>query len=180
MIIYVYKSDKLTYNEIHDKERNNSPIQLISQLKGYFYINPILSLSLSITLFSFIGVPPLIGFFAKFMVLFASINNGYIFMSIIAIVTSVISGVYYLVVIKRIFFEKPDYILNPCLKDIYLFGVLKTRNNIEKINFSTTNISLSSSLTLLISVLTLIILLFIFISSELLNITTLLSLYYIY
>jgi len=50
-------------------EKNNSPIQLISQLKGYFYINPVLALSLTITIFSFAGVPPLIGFFAKQMVL---------------------------------------------------------------------------------------------------------------
>ena len=45
------------YKELLDK--NNSPIQLISQLKGYFYINPLLALSLAITIFSFVGIPPL-------------------------------------------------------------------------------------------------------------------------
>src|SRR4051812_38841336 len=48
---------------------NLSPIQLIDQLKGYYYINPIIALSLGITLFSFAGIPPLIGFFGKQMIL---------------------------------------------------------------------------------------------------------------
>jgi NADH:ubiquinone oxidoreductase subunit 2 (subunit N) len=79
-------------------------VQLISQLKGYFYINPLLSLSLAITIFSFVGIPPLVGFFAKQMVLSAALDNGYIFLSLIAILTSVIGAVYYLNVIKEIFF----------------------------------------------------------------------------
>jgi len=54
-------SENQEHKELLDK--NNSPIQLISQLKGYFYINPLLSLSLAITIFSFVGIPPLIGFF---------------------------------------------------------------------------------------------------------------------
>lgn len=69
-------------------------IQLISQLRGYFYINPMLSLSFAITIFSFVGIPPLIGFFAKQMVLSAALDNGYVFLSLIAILTSVIGAVY--------------------------------------------------------------------------------------
>src|SRR5213592_3745616 len=49
--------------------------QLISQLKGYFYINPALALSLTITIFSFVGIPPLIAFFAKQMVLSAALDS---------------------------------------------------------------------------------------------------------
>ena len=44
------------------------------QLKGYFYINPFLSLSLVIALFSFIGLPPLMVFFGKLMILTAAIE----------------------------------------------------------------------------------------------------------
>ena len=98
------------------QDKNNSPLQLISQLKGYFYIKPILALSLTITLYSFVGIPPLIGFFAKQMVLTAAIDNGYIFMALVAILTSVISAVYYLVVIKQIFFDKPEEEFNTELK----------------------------------------------------------------
>jgi len=149
------------------KDKNNSPIQLISQLKGYYYINPILALSLSITLFSFAGVPPLIGFFAKQMVLSAALDNGYIFMSLIAILTSVISAVYYLSVIKQIFFDKPDYKLNPILNNLNLGAFITDENIIiKKIKFTVNNITLSSYLSITISILTIIILMFLFIPQE--------------
>jgi len=108
------------------QDKNNSPIQLISQLKGYFYLKPVLALSLTITLYSFVGVPPLIGFFAKQMVLTAAIDSGYIFMSLVAILTSVISAVYYLIVIKQIFFYKPEESLNTELNQLNLHGYIQT------------------------------------------------------
>jgi len=97
------------------KDESNSPIQLISQIKGHYEVNPGLALSLAITLFSFLGVPPLIGFFAKQMVLSAALDSGYIFMTLIAILTSVISAVYYLAVIKQIFFDKNEYKIYPSM-----------------------------------------------------------------
>nr|YP_010233339.1 NADH dehydrogenase subunit 2 [Auricularia heimuer]QSX43104.1 NADH dehydrogenase subunit 2 [Auricularia heimuer] len=82
---------------------NISDIEYINSLKGLFYKNPILSLSFSICLFSFAGVPPLIGFFAKQQVLYSSNSAGYFFLSLIAIIVSVISAFYYLKIIKIIF-----------------------------------------------------------------------------
>jgi NADH-ubiquinone oxidoreductase chain 2 len=144
-----------------------SPIQLIGQLKGYYYINPVLSLSLAITLFSFAGIPPLIGFFAKQMVLSAAIDSGYIFMSLVAILTSVISAVYYLAIVKQMFFDKPDYILAPQLKDFSGDGLIAEKNDIIKeVNIKIDNIVVSSSLSLSISIVTFIISLFIFIPQE--------------
>jgi NADH-ubiquinone oxidoreductase chain 2 len=157
------------------KDIDNSPIQLISQLKGFFYRNTILALSLAITLFSFIGVPPLIGFFAKQMVLSAALDNGFVFMSLIAIFTSVISAVYYLVVIKQIFFDKDDYLLHQDVINLNLFAYIKN-NKFIKIPFNYNNIVISSSLSITISVLTLIILFFILIPNEFLNITNILAL----
>jgi NADH-ubiquinone oxidoreductase chain 2 len=107
--------DRNRENHESMQDIDNSPIQLIDQLRGYYYINPVLSFSLAITLFSFAGVPPLIGFFGKQMILSAAIDSGYIFMSLIAILTSVISAVYYLAIIKQIFFDTPDYKENPAL-----------------------------------------------------------------
>jgi len=156
---------------------NNSPIQLIDQLKGYYYINPILALSLAVTLFSFAGIPPLIGFFGKQMILSAAIDNGYIFMALVAILTSVISAVYYLAIIKQIFFDKPDYILNDELKSFNAEGLITEKNTIvKKVNIQINNIVISSSLSLSISVITLIITLFIFIPEELLSLANILAL----
>src|SRR2546429_2402975 len=179
---YVYKAkpiNKETKEEINENlhDVNNSPIQLIDQLKGYFYINPLLSLSLAITLFSFAGIPPLIGFFGKQMILSAAIDNGYIFMSLVAILTSVISAVYYLAIIKQIFSDKPDYVLNTELNNFNADGLITEKNTIvKKVNIKINNIVLSSYLSLSISIITFIITLFILIPKELLNITNILAL----
>ncbi len=163
-------------SNLHDV--NNSPIQLIDQLKGLYYINPILSLSLAITLFSFAGIPPLIGFFGKQMILSAAIDNGYIFMSLVAILTSVISAVYYLAIIKQIFFDKPDYTLNNELTNLNAEGLIAEKNTIisKKVVITINNVVLSSSLSLSISIITLLIALFIFIPEELLSLVNILSL----
>lgn len=164
------------YKKLLDK--NNSPIQLISQIKGYFSINPVLSISLIITIYSLVGIPPLVGFFGKQMVLSAALDNGYIFMVLVAILTSVISAVYYLNIVKQIFFDKPDYIINPQLKDsLFIAGIKINKNEKkEKITFKINNIVLSNSLTITISYLTLIILLFIFNPQEWLSIANILAL----
>jgi len=163
--LYYYVNDSDEYKQLPDK--NNSPIQLISQLKGYFYINPVLALSLGITIFSFVGIPPLIGFFAKQMVLSAALDNGYVFLALIAILTSVISAVYYLNIIKQVFFNKTEYEINPEIENIKLHGnIIKNNVLIERLTFKANNIILSSSLTITISILTLIVLLFIFIPQE--------------
>lgn len=145
-------------------DRKNSPIQLTNQLKGYFYINPVLALSLAVTIFSFVGIPPLVGFFAKQMVLSSALDSGYIFMSLIAILTSVISACYYLALIKQIFFSKSDYVVNSQIENFSVKGKIVNRNTnkeIESVNLNVNNIVLSSSLSITISILTLIILLFI-------------------
>jgi NADH-ubiquinone oxidoreductase chain 2 len=174
--LYFYIDDKDKYKDLADK--NNSPIQLISQLKGYFYINPVLALSLTITIFSFVGIPPLIGFFAKQMVLSAALDSGYIFLTLVAILTSVISAVYYLNIIKEIFFDKPEYKINPEIDNIRLYGNLINERNktLNKLTFKLKNIVLSSSLTITISILTLIITLFIFMPTEWLRFANILAL----
>lgn len=163
--LFCFVNDNKEYSKLLDK--NNSPIQLISQIKGYFYINPFLALSLSITIFSFVGIPPLIGFFAKQMVLSAALDKGYIFLVLVAILTSVISAVYYLGIIKQVFFDKTEYILNPAILNNNIYGsLIKKTILIENITFSFKNIVLSSFLSITIATLTLIILLFIFLPQE--------------
>jgi len=125
--LYNYTNKNKEYLNLQDK--NNSPIQLISQIKGYFYINSILALSLTITLFSFAGIPPLLGFFAKMMILSAALDKGYIFMVLIAIITSVISTVYYLAVIKDMYFSKPENLL---INTEYLLNTEFSYTNIDK------------------------------------------------
>jgi NADH-ubiquinone oxidoreductase chain 2 len=172
--LYTYTTNNKEHKELLDK--NNSPIQLISQLKGFFFINSFLALSLTITILSFAGIPPLVGFFAKQMVLSAALDKGYIFLTIIAILTSVIGGVYYLNIIKEIFFFLPDYKLNSWIKNIYFKGnIYNGKNNlIKSVKFNSTNIVISSPIAIIISIITLIILLFLFMNKEWLSMGTIL------
>ena len=173
--LYYYVNKSKEYKQLLDKK--NSPLQLISQLKGYFYINPVLALSLAITIFSFVGIPPLIGFFAKQMVLSAALDSGYVFLTLVAILTSVISAVYYLNIIKEVFFYEPVNKINRAFQNIDFHGnIIKNNILIEKLTFKLNNITLSSSLTITISLLTLIILLFIFIPQEWLSMANILAL----
>ena len=174
--LYGYITNNKEYKSLLDK--NNSPIQLISQLKGYFYINPWLSLSLAITIFSFVGIPPLVGFFAKQMVLSAALDNGYIFISLIAILTSVIGAVYYLNVIKEIFFYYPEHEVNPILNEpdsTLKSRILNTKNVlIKSVLLKGRNVFISSPFSITISIITNVILLFIFMNKEWLSMGTIL------
>ena len=150
-------------------------VQLISQLRGYFYVNPVLALSLAITIFSFVGVPPLVGFFAKQMVLSAALDSGYVFLSLVAILTSVVGAVYYLNIIKEIFFYKPEYKINSLLKDRKLSCYIYNNNDLVKnLEFKYNNIVMTSPISITISSITLIILLFILMNKEWLSMGTIL------
>lgn len=172
--LYCYTSDNKEHEELVDK--TNSPIQLVSQLKGYFYINPILALSFAITIFSFVGVPPLVGFFGKQMILSAALDKGLVFLSLVAILTSVIGAVYYLSIIKEMFFSKPDYKVNTLLENLVLKGNVMDNNKtvIKNVSFKYNNIAISSPISFVISTITLVILLFLFMNKEWLSMGTIL------
>jgi NADH-ubiquinone oxidoreductase chain 2 len=149
--LYLYHTNISENNNL--SEKNNSPIQLISQLKGYFSINPLLAMCLVVSMFSFVGLPPLMGFFGKQMVLTSALDNNNTILVIVAILTSVIGAVYYLSVIKTIYFDKSDY------KKSYIF----------------VQVSLSNYLSISLAILTLIISLFILMPNEPLNLCSLLA-----
>ena len=142
-------------NSFEDKGSEND-VQYINELKGLFFYNPLLSLSLSICLFSMAGIPPLIGFFSKQFVLYAAIQKGFYFISIVAIIVSVISASYYLNVIKILHVSDSNYIA-------------KAKEAGKEWNINSTH-------SFIISTLTISILLFILKPSIILNSTAILSL----
>lgn len=171
--LYAYNDNNINHNNFIDK--NNSPIQLISQLKGYFHINSMLALSLSITLFSFAGIPPLMGFFAKLMVFSAALQEGFIFLTLIAVLTSVISAVYYLFIVKTMFFDQHSYTYFSKLKDLKIPALILRKDKVvEKIYFDSI-FSLSNSLSITISTLTLIIFLFMVSPNELIHLINIIT-----
>jgi len=147
-------------------------IKFISEFKSQFFLNPILSLSLAVCLFSMAGIPPLMGFFSKLFVLYSAVQNGYYFISIVAILVSVVSASYYLKIIKVLHTspeeEDTSYVVQSSDK---LTSTLHQNNEGEVQNTILTNFH-----SYLISILTLFILLFILKPTLILNSTQLLSL----
>lgn len=71
-----------------------------------FYINPVISLIFTLSLLSMAGIPPLSGFWTKYLVFLSLIDSEYLFVSIIAIFLSAFSVFYYLNIVKNIYFNK--------------------------------------------------------------------------
>jgi len=140
-------------------------IRFISELKGQFFSNPLITLSLTLCLLSMAGTPPLMGFFSKQFVLSSAIESGYYFMAILGILVSIISASYYLKIIRIL--HTDSFQTNEIkIKSTLLQGkeILKIESNLSTLH------------SLLISILTLIILLFVLKPSILLKSTQLLSL----
>ena len=68
---------------------------------------PILALALTLCLVSLIGMPPAVGFMAKFYIFNGAVQNGLLWLVIIAVINSVISAYYYLRVVKVMWFNQP-------------------------------------------------------------------------
>ena len=77
----------------------------ISDLSGVSKKHPLLAISFLIILFSLAGIPPLGGFFAKFYVFSAVLEQQMYTLAIIGLLTTVISAFYYLKIIKIIYFD---------------------------------------------------------------------------
>ena len=89
--------------------RNSSgELKLISDLSGLKTHNKSKAIALLVLFFSLAGIPPFAGFFAKFFILTASMNEGLIYLSLIAVLSSVIAAFYYLRVIKNMFFNEGE------------------------------------------------------------------------
>ena len=77
--------------------------------KGFYKTNPVLSWVLAISLFSLAGIPPLAGFFGKFLLLFAGAGKGNYSLIVIAALNMVVSLYYYLKVIKFMFMDANEH-----------------------------------------------------------------------
>lgn len=141
-----------------------SDLTLISEFKGKFFYNPLLSICFSICFFSLAGIPPLIGFFSKQFILLSSIQEGYYFISIVGILVSVISASYYLKVIKELFYESENK------EELNSNLMISSNQSINPLYL------LSWSHSYIISILTLIILFFIFNPTLFLNTSIILAL----
>ena len=86
-------------------KRKDEYYENIEDLSGLSKKHPMLSFSLLVVLFSLAGIPPLAGFFAKFYVFMAVIEQSMFFLAIVGLLATVIAAFYYLRIIKVIYFD---------------------------------------------------------------------------
>ena len=82
-------------------------LKYITDLALLAKTNPIIAITISVTMFSIAGIPPLAGFYSKAFLMFAAMSSAQYVLAIIGIVTSVISCFYYIRLVKIMYFEAP-------------------------------------------------------------------------
>ena len=80
----------------------------LDDFKGLNQRSPWLAFIMLLLMFSMAGVPPTVGFYAKFAVLSAVVNAGHIPLAVIAVLLSLIGAFYYLRIVKLMYFDAPE------------------------------------------------------------------------
>lgn len=109
MIIYMIMSiQSFTILLCLRKKLNGKSINYLIELVGFSRSQPILAITFAISLLSLAGIPPLAGFFSKWLVFSAAIQSHFYLLAIIGVLTSVLASVYYLRVIINMYARYPD------------------------------------------------------------------------
>ena len=80
----------------------------LSDFKGLNQRSPWLAFLMLLLMFSMAGVPPTVGFYAKFSVLNAVVQSGYVWLAVAAVLFSLIGAFYYLRIVKLMYFDTPE------------------------------------------------------------------------
>lgn len=78
-------------------------------MNGFYKTNPKLALLMTLALFSLAGIPPFAGFFSKFFVFMSAFNAGFWVLVFIALLNTVISLYYYLIIVKAMFITQNEH-----------------------------------------------------------------------
>jgi NADH-quinone oxidoreductase subunit N len=79
----------------------------VDRFNGLFKKNPFVAVALTISLLSLAGIPPLAGFFGKYLVFSLALAKGYTSLVLLAVVTSLIGVYYYFKVIIAMYMKEP-------------------------------------------------------------------------
>jgi NADH-quinone oxidoreductase subunit N len=88
---------------------NNLKLKRINEFTLLFKSNKILAINFCLILFSITGLPPLVGFYSKLYIFISAIKSEIYLIALIAAVFSVIASMYYIRLIKLMFFKNLDY-----------------------------------------------------------------------
>jgi NADH-quinone oxidoreductase subunit N len=79
----------------------------LDDFKGLNQRSPWYAFLMLLTMFSLAGVPPTIGFYAKFSVIEAAVDVGLVWLAVVAVMASLIGAFYYLRIVKLMYFDEP-------------------------------------------------------------------------
>ena len=138
ILVYVV-ANMAVFTVISAVEQNNGGTTAISSYDGLYQTNPKLAFLMTLALFSLAGIPPFAGMFSKFFVFMAAAEQGSFwayFVVFIALVNTVVSLYYYLLIVKAMYINKTEtplptfktdgstrFALAVCTAGIALFGV---------------------------------------------------------
>ena len=139
VLVYIV-ANMAVFTVINVVERKNGGRTDMAAYNGFYQTNPKLSFLMTLALFSLAGIPPFAGMFSKFFVFMAGVQNGQpmaYFVVFIALVNTVVSLYYYLLIVKAMYITKTDeplpafksdeatkIALGICTVGIALFGVV--------------------------------------------------------
>jgi NADH-quinone oxidoreductase subunit N len=103
MAIYVVMSVG-TFAFILSLEKDGEPVTDILSLHMFARRDPTRAMAMLVLLFSLAGVPPLLGFFAKYYVLLAAVQAGLAWLAVAGVIASVIGAFYYLRIVYYMYF----------------------------------------------------------------------------
>jgi NADH-quinone oxidoreductase subunit N len=89
------------------RDTDGNQLEHIAALSGLSRTRPALAAALAIFMFSLAGIPPLFGFWPKFVVFDSLVQIGMLPLAAIGITTSVIGAYYYLKIVKTMYFDDP-------------------------------------------------------------------------
>jgi NADH-quinone oxidoreductase subunit N len=89
------------------KDANGDPVEAIADIAGLSRTRPLLAAALAMIMFSLAGIPPLFGFWGKFVVFQAAVAADLVPLAAIGIAASVIGAFYYIKIVKVMYFDDP-------------------------------------------------------------------------
>lgn len=112
LFIYIVTSITIFALVLSPIRRDSSPVlqqrvKYTTDLALLAQTNPLMAITLAITLFSIAGIPPLAGFYSKALMFFAALSSTLYTVALVGILTSVVSCFYYIRLVKIMYFEAP-------------------------------------------------------------------------
>ena len=108
--ILVYMAANLAiFGIVSAVEQHTDGKVCIEDYNGFYRTNPKLAVLMTLSLFSLAGIPPFAGFFSKFFIFAAAFKEGFHLLVFIALLNTVISLYYYLLVVKAMFITPGEH-----------------------------------------------------------------------